>query len=113
MSEDPFDGAREAFAGIRSEIVEHAVKTGFADQTAGVMRDRAAWYMETVTKVAVPYINQAIHAAYQAKMPDDVVKARVQDMMADLSACVQDALRECGMDIQIVALPLGNDYGAD
>ena len=112
MSEDPFDGARGAFTLIRSEIVENATKTGFADLLPEQMWAQAEHYMVLVTKVAVPYVNQAIHAAYQAKMPDDVVKARVQDMMADLSACVQDALRECGMDIEIVALPLGNDYGA-
>ena len=103
---DPFDGALSAFTLIRSEIVEHATKTGFADLPGPAMRAQAEHYMVLVTQVAIPYVNQAIHAAYQAKMPDDVIKARVQDVMADLSACVQDALRECGMDIEIVALPL-------
>ena len=109
---DPFDGARAAFARTRSAIVKHAVQTGFADLPAPAMRARAESYMELVTGVAVPYVNRAVLAAHRAKMPDDVIKARVQDVMADLSACVQDALRECGMDIEIVALPLGNDYGA-
>lgn len=112
--EDPFDGAREAFAGIRSQIVAYAVATGFADQPADVMRARAAEYMDTVTRVVIPYVNRAILAAHKQGMPDREMKARVQDLMADLSAVVQDALRECGMDIQIQAFPIpARDGGRD
>ena len=113
--EDPFDGAREVFAGIRSQIVAHAVATGFAEQPADVMRARAAEYMDTVTRVVViPYVNRAILAAHKQGMPDREIEARVQDLMADLSAVVQDALRECGMDIQIQAFPIpARDGGRD
>ena len=107
MSEpDPFDGAREALAGVRSVLIEHAVRTGFADLLPDEMEAPALWYLEQVTTVAIPYINRAIIMATKAGMPDDVLQARVQDTMEFLSAMVQDALRECGMDIQIVAFPV-------
>lgn len=107
--QDPFDRARETFAGLRSKIVDHAVKTGFADQSAEVMRARAAWYIEKVTKVALPVINQAISVADQEGMPAVEIEARVQGLVEYLAATVQDALRECGAALVLAAFPIKKD----
>ena len=97
-----FEGAREAFALVGQALVTHAVQNKFADLPAEQMKSMAIHYVNGMTEVVVPYIEGACREARAAGAPAEQINDQVAVTMNDFTAMMQDALRDCGLNIEIV-----------
>lgn len=100
---EQFEGAREAFALVRQEIVAHAVANGFVDLPADRMEISARGYVTMAVEVVMPRIDEACREARAAGISGEQIRRQVAVTMNDFTSMLQDALRECGLNIQVVS----------
>lgn len=99
----------EAQAEGRSVIVEALVRTGFADLPIFEQKRRAEIVLNHVMERMFPELSAAYRVDVAAGTSPIAAEKRLDASMHATCAVVQDALRECGLDIEIVPVQLPGD----
>lgn len=94
----------EMLAAARGTIVEHLVQEGFVDMPTDRRTAYGQLIFQQFMQKAVPAVEKASRAARAAGTSDRTDAKRVAASMEALCAVAQDALRECGLDIEIVSM---------
>lgn len=94
----------EDLATARGTIVEHLVGAGFADMPTDRREAYGQFIFQQFMQRAVPAVSAASRVARAAGTSCRTDEKRVAASMEALCAVAQDALSECGLDIEIVSM---------
>ena len=97
-------------AAARSVVVEHLVQAGFADMPIHEQARHAYTVLDWFMKSASPAAVADYHEARQAGLSERQAEKQMKANMEALCAVVQDAVRECGLDIEIVPVQLPGEH---